>query len=267
MVTVDGGSKAYGLANIRIGWGCGSPTIIERMRHHVTATSICIPHVAEAMALAALEGPKDYLRANVVEARERLELVRALLAGVNREVEEAIGHPLAVPFFSIAHEPRAGHSVMVAADGLSGLRTPGGGVIQDSVDVTRYFLREERVCLAPGLSNGFDDCTVRISFGCLGSEGTWHDHRPQEEAAALQAVLAEFHPAATATELTPTLATWGIDLTPDTELSTAGFSTGRDLLRDAIGSRILRASVRLAQENKQTLRDQAEGLSSFVVMP
>jgi len=259
VVTVDGGSKAYGLANIRIGWGCGASSIVERMRHHVTATSICIPHLAKAMALAALKGPTDYLRANVLEAMERLELVRGLLDDVNREVEDVLGHPLAMPFFSVAHEPRAGHSVMVAADGIAGLLTPEGAVLRDSVDVTRYFLREERVCLSPGLSNGFDDCTVRISFGSLGSEGTWRDQRPQEETEALRAVLTEFRPTATAAGLDAVLVDCGLDPAPGAESSAAGFGTGRDLLRDAIGNRMMRAAVRLAQHNREALRAGTKG--------
>ncbi len=262
VVTVDGGSKAYGLANIRIGWGCGGRAIIERMRHHVTATSICVPHLAKSMALAALEGPSDYLEANVREAMSRLELVRTLLAQINAEVEEALGHPLAVPFFRLAHEPAAGHSCMVNADGLQGLRTPDGVVLRDSIDVTRYFLREERVCLAPGYSNGFDDCTFRISFGCLGSEGTWLDHRPQEEQEVVRAVVAEFRPdvrRARAEELVEACLheIGSADAGSLAPLSTAGFESGRDQLLDAIGGRMLRATVRLAQENKELLRDPA----------
>ena len=263
VVTVDGGSKAYGLANIRIGWGCGGQAIIERMRHHVTATSICVPHLAKAMALAAIEGPTGYLRANIREATERLELVRGLLQEVNDEVETALGHRLATPFFSIAHEPRAGHSVMVTAAGLAGLRTLNGAVLRDSVDVTRYFLSEERVCFAPGLSNGFDDCTVRISFGCLGSEGTWLDHRPQEEWEVLRAVLGEFHPGLEPADLQRATSAVRREVAarsedePGTDLSTAGFAAGREQLRDALGGRVLRAAVRLAQENKETLRAAA----------
>ncbi len=258
VVTVDGGSKAYGLANIRIGWGCGGAAIIERMRHHVTATSICVPHVAKAMALAALQGPEDYLRTNVTEAMQRLELVRALLREIDEEVEGALGFRLAEPFFTAAHPPRAGHSVMVRADGLAGLVTAHGETLRDSVDVTRHFLRTEGVCLAPGYSNGFDDCTVRISFGCLGSEATWHDHDPQQADAGLLAVLAEVRPDLKPAELARVRDLVGTTATGDGGLSTAGFAGGRALIHDAIGRRMRRAAVMLARQNRNLLRRRAE---------
>lgn len=269
VVTIDGGSKAYGLANIRIGWGCGGRAIIDRMRHHVTATSIAIPHLAKAMALAALEGPTDYLLTNVQESMARLELVRELLDEVNDAVADAVGHKLATRFFSIAHEPQAGHSVMVSGEGLRGLRTPAGTYIHDSIDLTRYFLAEEGVCFAPGLSNGFDDCTVRISFGCLGSEGTWLDHRPQEEYQVLRTLMGEFRPNIGPEQLDAWLSELlnnPVQLNPASQtavgadaerLSTAGFATGREQLREAIGVRVRRAAVRLAEANRELLASAA----------
>ncbi|SDH48633.1 aspartate aminotransferase [Lentzea fradiae] len=250
VVTVDGGSKAYGLANIRIGWACGAPELIARMKYHATATSIAIPHVAKAMALAAMRAPADYLAENARECAERAALVERLLGEINDEVSSVLGHEPGVPFFAVGHRPRSGHSVLVSARGLAGLRTPDGEVLNDSVDVTSYFLREAAVCLSPGLSNGFDDCTVRISFGCLGSEHTWKDNREHELSAAADALLREVSPTSTESERRSLMRGLGLG-GPGGALSSAGYEGGRAVLVDAIAGRLKRGALRLAEHARQ----------------
>lgn len=254
VVTVDGGSKAYGLANIRIGWGCGPADVIARMNYFTMATSITIPHVAKAMALAALRGPRSYLDGNVRECMRRAELVENLLGRINDAVADALGFQPAAPFFEVAHQPRAGHSTLVAAPGIQGLRTPDGTIIADSVDLTRYFLAAERVCFSPALSNGFDDTTVRISFGCLGVEHTWRVPHRAEARAAGGTLLGYLDPSLPAAQVDRLLAAAGIDpnwSTPDDD--NAGFAAGREVITEALIGRVLPAAVRLAIDNKSQL--------------
>lgn len=267
VVVVDGGSKAYGLANIRIGWGCGPAAIVDRMNYYTMATSIAVPHVAKAMALAALDAPRDYLDENIRECMARADLVRSLVEEVNDAVFAALGFEPEVPFFAVAHEPKAGHSTLLSANGLRGLASPDGGTISDSIDLTRYFLGEERVCFSPGLSNGFDDCTVRVCFGCLGSEHTWPLPKLAEVRAAGAATLERLDPSSSAGQLSVRLRAAGIDPDADDIAADEGFAAGRALLTEAFHNRIQPAAVRLALANRAALASGVAPVESRSPVP
>jgi aspartate aminotransferase len=158
-VTVGGGSKAFGLANVRIGWACGPPDLMRTMRSHATAVGVTIPHVAQAMAAAALAAPAGYLRRNSAECRTRAASVAAFADSV--------------PGVRVVYLPRAAHSVLLDLNAWRGCRTPSGDVLADSVDVVRYLLEAGRVAVSPGFASGFDDLTVRLCFGCVGARYTY----------------------------------------------------------------------------------------------
>jgi aspartate aminotransferase len=166
VVTVGGGSKAYGLANIRIGWACGPPDLMGAMRAHAYAAGVTVPHVAQAMAAAALAAPAGYLRRNSAECAARARAVAAF-AG-------------ATPGIRVRHVPRAGHSILLDLDAYKGARTPGGTRLVDSVDLVRHLLDVGGVAVSPGLSSGFDDLTVRLCFGCVGARHTYGACRARE---------------------------------------------------------------------------------------
>jgi aspartate aminotransferase len=258
VVTVNGGSKAYGLANIRIGWGCGPKFIVDRMRYYTMATSITVPHIAKAMALAALRAPADYLKGNTRECMTRAMLVSDLIDDINRQVAEALGFQPAMPLLEIAHQPQASHSLLVSCDGMAGLLTQDGRMIGDSIDITRHFLQDCKVCLSPGFSNGFTDCTVRIAFGCLGWMDTYPYPKHDELAASAAALLGEAHPGEDDGALARRLAMIGIDpgWTAADDLN-PGFEGGREELREAIGRRLGPSVVRLAMQNADLLAARA----------
>ncbi|MFD5778898.1 aminotransferase class I/II-fold pyridoxal phosphate-dependent enzyme [Streptomyces sp. NPDC126933] len=254
VVTVDGGSKAYGLANIRIGWACGPSDIMERINYHTMVSSMTITSQAKAMALAALRAPAEYLEGNAQECMARAALVTELVESVNEEVSFAVGFAPRIPFLRVAHQPKAGHSILLDGNGMRGLSLPDGSLIHDSTDVTRYFLKEEKVCFSPAISNGFTDCTLRVSYGCLGSEHTYAHPQRAETKAAARAVLRHADPLASETDLDSRLRQAGIDLDwscPDGVND--GFATGRSLIREAFLHRIAPAAVRLALANKEAI--------------
>lgn len=238
VVTISGGSKAHGLANIRVGWGCGPKAIIDRMSAFAVTTSATTPQVAKLMALAALEVPREYHRAAAEEARDRAALIMDLIPIVNRAVR---------PLVQLEHVPRAGHSILLSFDGMRGLRCPDGTVIGDSVDVTRFFLREAHVALAPGLANGFDGCQMRLCFACVGVKHTYASHHAAELTAALE-------------ELVSCASRSGLDSLPEAHLAPAaphpptrhsGFSEGREIIRAAFLDRIAPALQRLVASNSE----------------
>jgi aspartate aminotransferase len=254
VVTINGGSKAYGLANIRIGWGCGPKFVIDRMNYYTMATSITVPHIAKAMAFAALRAPVEYLQGNIAECMARADLVATLIDEINEKVATALGFEPDQPLLTVAHHPKASHSVLVSCEGMADLVTPEGVKISDSVDVTKHFLRTAKVCLSPGVSNGFTDCTVRIAFGCLGWEHTYAYPRHAEFVSSAAALLATFQPELSDGEVDERLRAAGVE----PEWSSAdhlnpGFQGGREELTEAIQRRLGPAVVRLALANSEEL--------------
>jgi aspartate aminotransferase len=169
-VTLGGGSKAYGLANVRIGWACGPPDLIRAMRSQATAVGVTVPHVAQAMAAAALAAPTGYLRRNSAECHTRAAAIG--------------GFADSVAGIRVVHTPRAGHSILLDLNAFRGQRTPYGEVLADSVDLARYLLGAGPVAVSPGLASGFDDLTVRLCFGCVGARHTYAAARDRERDAA-----------------------------------------------------------------------------------
>jgi aspartate aminotransferase len=250
VVTISGGSKAHGLANVRVGWGCGPKAIIDKMSAFAVTTSATTPQVAKLMALAALEVPREYHRAAAEEARDRAALIMELIPIVNRAVGVGGGFdPRGEEIIQLEHVPRAGHSILLSFDGMRGLRCPDGTVVEDSIDVTRFFLREAHVALAPGLANGFDGCQMRLCFACVGVKHTYASNHAAELTAALE-------------ELISCALRAGLDSLREACLALAaahrrspashpGFSEGRALIRAAFLDRIAPALQRLATGNSE----------------
>jgi aspartate aminotransferase len=244
VVTISGGSKAHGLANIRVGWGCGPKVVIDRMSAFAVTTSATTPQLAKLMALAALEVPREYHRAAAEEARDRAALIMELLPVVNRAASPGDGiGPRREGIIRLEHVPRAGHSILLSFDGMRGLRCPGGTVVDDSIDVTRFFLREAHVALAPGLANGFDGCQMRLCFACVGVGHTYASSHAAELTAAFE-------------ELVSCASRAGLDPLRDACLALAaahlpstsgrsGFEEGRATIRSAFLDRIAPALHRL----------------------
>ena len=178
VVTLKGGSKAYNLANMRIGWGCGPAGLIRAMNDYTVTTSITVPFLAKAMALAALRAPADYLAGNARECRERAALITALVDECNNAVGER-------PMLMVAHQPQAGHAILLAAPGLAGCRLPDGSTVQNSIDVARYLLSAANVAVSPGYSLGFDGTEIRVVFGSVGLKHTYRPAAAGELSSAL----------------------------------------------------------------------------------
>lgn len=178
VLTVSGGSKAHGLANIRIGWACGPAHIVERLNAYVVATSATIPQVAKFMACAALKVSDEYLENNRREAKNRAELVIRLVSEMNEELKRVGDTEEDV--MNVEFSPSAGHSILLSFDGLRNLQGPLGDYLKDSIQVTRFFLNYAKVAFSPGISMGWDGCKVRCVFGCVGTPFTFDDLRAEE---------------------------------------------------------------------------------------
>lgn len=182
VVTLKGASKAYNLANIRLGWGCGPPGLIQAMNDYAMTTTVTVPFLAKAMGLAALRAPTGYLRANAVECGERAALVTALVDECNQD--------LGAELLAVAHRPEAGHAILLAAPGLAGRRLADGSVLRGSIDLARFLLSAAGVAVSPGYSLGFDGTELRVVFGSVGNKHTYPPAAAGELGLALERLAA-----------------------------------------------------------------------------
>ncbi len=134
-LTVNGVSKAYAMTGWRIGYA-GGPEALIRAMATVQSQSTSNPcSISQAAAIAALEGPQDFLRPRALEFQARRD--RAL---------EALR---AVPHLTCG-TPQGGFYLYPGCSGLIGRRRPGGSPIRNDDDVARYLLDRARVAVVQG---------------------------------------------------------------------------------------------------------------------
>ncbi|MBP7952004.1 MAG: pyridoxal phosphate-dependent aminotransferase [Sphingorhabdus sp.] len=147
-LTVSGASKAYAMTGWRIGYAGGPEWLIKAMAKLQSQSTSNPCSIAQYAALAALNGPQDFLLERNAKFKERRDLVVAML-------NDAPG--LNCP------TPEGAFYVYPDASGLMGKVTPKGKTIATDEDLIDYFLEEAGVAAvhggAFGLSPGF-----RISY-------------------------------------------------------------------------------------------------------
>ncbi|UJW87660.1 pyridoxal phosphate-dependent aminotransferase [Devosia sp. SL43] len=136
---VNGVSKAYAMTGWRVGYAAGPPPMIKAMAtvQSQSVTSVCA--MAQAGALAALEGPQDEVRRFRAAFEERRNLVVEAVAGI--------------PALSLAPPEGAFYAFIGCAD-LIGRRTPTGATLVDDVAVAKYLLDDAHVAAVPGAAYG-----------------------------------------------------------------------------------------------------------------
>jgi aspartate/methionine/tyrosine aminotransferase len=78
-IVVNGFAKSYNMTGWRVGYAVGPRPVIAAMKTLKGTISICAPAVAQAAALAALEGPQDCVADLVATYAGRREVVRGAL--------------------------------------------------------------------------------------------------------------------------------------------------------------------------------------------
>lgn len=254
VITVHGGSKTYGLANMRIGWACGGSELIDKMNFYVGATQVDAPHVSKVMALKALDGPDSYINANKKELKKRVDLIENLIEDINTTLKLEFKEFLPSKLLEIPCIPEAGHSILISFNNLLGLRTEFGFTLTDSIDITKYFLLKSNVALSPGLSMGFDDGTMRISYGCVGLKHSYESSSEMENLLILKEAfkknkLAQEFPYIL-NEINKKEDTLLKDYTKKQE---EAFELGRRIIKEGISQRLKPAIVDLVKNNYHSL--------------
>jgi aspartate aminotransferase len=134
-LTINGVSKAFAMTGWRCGYGAGPAELIRGINlvqgQSVSHTS----SVSQAAAVAALDGPMDFLVPFVEAYRRRRDLVVAAMRRI-----EGIECTL----------PDGAFYVFPGCQALLGRRTPKGRVIATDVDLCMHFLEDAGVALVPG---------------------------------------------------------------------------------------------------------------------
>ena len=134
-LTINGVSKAFAMTGWRCGYGAGPAELIRGVNlvqgQSVSHTS----SVSQAAAVAALDGPMDFLGPFVEAYRRRRDLVVAAMQGIE-------GVTCATP--------DGAFYVFPGCQPLLGRRTPQGKAIATDTDLCMYFIEEAGVALVPG---------------------------------------------------------------------------------------------------------------------
>jgi aspartate aminotransferase len=139
VLTVNGVSKAYAMTGWRIGYGAGHPDLITAMVKVQSQICSGACSVAQAAAVAALNGPQTDVTRFRAAFQQRRDLVVARVA--------------AIPGLTL--DPPAGaFYAYIGCAALIGARTPDGTILTDDAALTAYLLTAAGVAAVPGAAFG-----------------------------------------------------------------------------------------------------------------
>lgn len=147
-LTVNGCSKAFSMTGWRIGFAGGPVWLINAMRKLQSQSTSNASSISQAAAVAALNGPQDFLIDRNAAFERRRDLVVSML-------NDTPG--LECP------TPDGAFYVYPDASGLIGKTTPKGAVIATDEDLIAYFLDEAQVAAVHGAAFGLSPA-FRISY-------------------------------------------------------------------------------------------------------
>ena len=168
-LTLNGVSKAYAMTGWRIGYGAGPVDLIKAMATIQSQSTSNPSSVSQAAAVAALDGPQDFLDAWRVSFRERRDLVVSML-------NQAKGLRCATPEGAFYVYPSVAETI--------GRKTPDGGVISNDTDLATYILNAEGVAVVQGAGFGLEPY-FRVSYASSIETLTEACQRIQRACAAL----------------------------------------------------------------------------------
>ena len=147
-LTVNGVSKAYAMTGWRIGYAGGPAWLIKAMAKLQSQSTSNPSSISQAAAVAALNGPQDFLIERNAAFERRRDLVVSML-------NDTPG--LECP------TPEGAFYVYPDASGVIGKTTPKGQVIETDEDLIAYFLDEAQVAAVHGAAFGLSPA-FRISY-------------------------------------------------------------------------------------------------------
>jgi len=148
VVTLNGVSKSYCMTGWRIGYCTAPPELVKAMAKVQSQSTSSPNSMAQWAAIAALDGPIDFIAENCRAFAARRQLVCDALN--------------AMPWVSCA-PPDGAFYVYPSISGLIGKKQPDGQVIETDADFVRYLLEAGEVAVVPGIAFGLSPY-FRISY-------------------------------------------------------------------------------------------------------
>jgi len=147
-LTINGVSKAYSMTGWRIGYAGGPKNLISGIVK-IMSQSVGNPcSISQVAAIAALEGPQDYLGQRAALFKERRDF---LLQGLN-----------SINGLS-CHAPEGAFYLFPSCAGLIGGTTPEGLKITNSTALASYLLEASGIAVVPGAAFEYDP-NIRLSY-------------------------------------------------------------------------------------------------------
>jgi aspartate aminotransferase len=168
-LTVNGVSKAYAMTGWRIGYAGGPEELIAALRKIQSQSTTNPCTISQWAAVAALEGPQDFLAGNAKTFQRRRDLVVSLL-------NEAPGVSCPVP--------EGAFYVYPSIAGCIGKTAPDGTLITDDETFCRALLEATGVAVVFGAAFGVSP-NFRVSYATSDEELTTACTRIREFCAAL----------------------------------------------------------------------------------
>ena len=155
-LTVNGLSKAYAMTGWRIGYAAGPDTLIRAMAMIQSQSTSCPSSISQAAALAALDGPQDFLTIRKDSFQTRRDFVVTALN--------------AIPGIT-CRTPEGAFYTFANCSGLMGRRTADGKTLTTDRDFCTWLLDIAHIATVPGAAFGLSPY-FRISYATLMSELT-----------------------------------------------------------------------------------------------
>ncbi|NKB60288.1 MAG: aminotransferase class I/II-fold pyridoxal phosphate-dependent enzyme [Alphaproteobacteria bacterium] len=147
-VTANSCSKAYSMTGWRIGFAGGPKDIIANMGKMQSQSASGVSAVSQAAAVAALEGPQDFIKERTANLQYRRDM---LFEKLNKA--EGLSCDL----------PEGAMYIFCSCAGTIGKKTPDGKTIESDVDFTMYLLDTVGVAVVQGNAYGLSPY-FRASF-------------------------------------------------------------------------------------------------------
>jgi aspartate aminotransferase len=147
-LTLNGVSKAYSMTGWRVGYAAAPGPIIGAMNKVQSQSTSHTSSISQAAAVAALNGPQNFIAEHNRIFQERRDLVVSML-------NQAPGIDCLVP--------EGAFYVYPSCAGTTGKKTPDGRVIESDGDFCTYLLEAEGVAVVLGTAFGLAP-HFRISY-------------------------------------------------------------------------------------------------------
>ena len=148
VLTMNGVSKAYAMTGWRIGYAGGPKRLIAAMGNVQGQATGSVCNLAQAGAVAALDGPQDGLAERAAIYRERRDAVLGWLRGIDGLT---------------CHTPTGAFYVFPNIAGCLGKQTRRGRRIDTDTDFVTALLTEKQVATVQGAAYGMSPY-IRISY-------------------------------------------------------------------------------------------------------